>query len=110
MQLMPSTAKEIGAKHGVTIDSVKDLHNPETNIKLGSYYYAELKSMLNGLDISSVAAYNGGIGSVNRWKSSLYYNDTDEFVEQIPYQETKDYVKKVFRSYWNYIRIYSGNE
>ena len=110
MQLMPSTAKEIGSKHGVTIDSVKDLHNPETNIKLGSYYYAELKSMLNGLDISSVAAYNGGIGSVNRWKSSLYYNDTDEFVEQIPYQETKDYVKKVFRSYWNYIRIYSGNE
>lgn len=110
MQLMPSTAKEIGSKHGVTIDSVKDLHNPEINIKLGSYYYAELKSMLNGLDISSVAAYNGGIGSVNRWKSSLYYNDTDEFVEQIPYQETKDYVKKVFRSYWNYIRIYSGNE
>ena len=110
MQLMPSTAKEIGAKHGVNIQSVDDLFDSELNIRLGNYYYAELKSMLNGLDISSVAAYNGGIGSVNRWKNSLYYNDTDEFVEQIPYTETKDYVKKVFRSYWNYIRIYSGNE
>lgn len=110
MQLMLATAREIGAKHGVNIKTTEDLYNPDTNIKLGNYYYAELKSMLNGLDISSVAAYNGGIGSVNRWKKSLYYNDTDEFVEQIPYSETKDYVKKVFRSYWNYIRIYSGNE
>ena len=110
MQLMPSTAREIAAKYNIDIDSVTDLLNPELNIKLGNYYYAELKSMLNGLDISSVAAYNGGIGSVNKWKKSLYYNDTDEFVEQIPYPETKDYVKKVFRSYWNYIRIYTGNE
>lgn len=110
MQLMPSTAREIASKYNIDIDSVTDLLNPELNIKLGNYYYAELKSMLNGLDISSVAAYNGGIGSVNKWKKSLYYNDTDEFVEQIPYPETKDYVKKVFRSYWNYIRIYTGNE
>lgn len=110
MQLMPSTAKEIAAKYGQDINLVSDLFNPTLNIKLGNYYYAELKSMLNGLDISSVAAYNGGIGSVNKWKKSLYYNDTDEFVEQIPYPETKDYVKKVFRSYWNYIRIYTGNE
>ena len=110
MQLMPATADEIGKKYGVEIQSVSDLLNPDLNIKLGNYYYAELKSLLNGLDISSVAAYNGGIGSVNRWKKSLYYNDTDEFVEQIPYPETKDYVKKVFRSYWNYIRIYTGNE
>ena len=66
--------------------------------------------MLSGMDISSIAAYNGGIGSVNSWKQNIYYNDTDEFVEQIPYPETKNYVKKVFRSYWNYVRIYSGND
>jgi soluble lytic murein transglycosylase len=65
-----------------------------------------LRNNLEGYDVSAIAAYNGGIGSIKAWKSTLHYNDTDEFVEQIPYAETKNYVKKVFRSYWNYIRIY----
>lgn len=106
MQLMPATASEIAAKHGIFN---YNLSAPADNIMLGNYYYAFLKSMLSGMDVSSIAAYNGGIGSVNSWKKSMYYNDTDEFVEQIPYPETKHYVKKVFRSYWNYIRIYNGN-
>ena len=106
MQLMPQTASEIAVKHGVKIFT---LYNPQQNIMLGNYYYSFLKTHLSGMDVSSIAAYNGGIGSVNNWKKSIYYNDTDEFVEQIPFPETKTYVKKVFRSYWNYIRIYSGN-
>lgn len=106
MQLMPATANEIAAKQGI---SKFDLKNAEQNIMLGNAYYAFLKSSLGGMDISAIAAYNGGIGSVNSWKKNIYYNDTDEFVEQIPYPETKNYVKKVFRSYWNYVRIYSGN-
>ncbi len=105
MQLMPATANEIAQKHEIFN---YDLFSPEDNIKLGNLYYADIRTMLSGYDVSAVAAYNGGIGSVNRWKSSLYYNDTDEFVEQIPYCETKHYVKKVFSSYWNYIRIYTG--
>lgn len=109
MQLMPSTAYEISAKYGLGITSAEVLFNPNVNLKAGNYYYAYLKSMLSGYDVSSIAAYNGGIGSLQRWKSSLYYNDTDEFVEQIPYTETQNYVKKVFRTYWNYIRLYSGN-
>lgn len=107
MQLMPATASEIALKHGIKKFT---LYNPQQNIMLGNYYYSFLKENLSGMDISSVAAYNGGIGSVNSWKQSIYYNDTDEFVEQIPYPETKTYVKKVFRTYWNYIRLYSGNE
>ena len=62
--------------------------------------------MLDNKDCSAIAAYNGGIGSVTKWKNTLQYNDTDEFVEQIPYDETRNYVVKVFRSYWNYTRIY----
>lgn len=106
MQLMPSTAKEISAYYGYGMTSPDDLYKPELNIKIGNSYYAQLRSMLNNLDISSVAAYNGGIGSIGRWQKNLSYSDTDEFVEQIPYAETKNYVKKVFRSYWNYLRIY----
>ncbi len=110
MQLMPSTAAEINSKFSLGMNVSNELFNPYSNIKLGNYYYEFLRKNLEGYDISSVAAYNGGIGSIQKWKISLHYNDTDEFVEQIPYLETKNYVKKVFRSYWNYVRIYSGNE
>lgn len=106
MQLMPETASEVASGAKISKYNLKKLQD---NIKLGSLYYAILKSKLGGMDISAVAAYNGGIGSVNSWQKNIYYNDTDEFVEQIPYPETKTYVKKVFRSYWNYIRIYSEN-
>ena len=105
MQLMPSTAHEVGAQSGIDFNT-NYLFNPELNIRLGNIYYAMLRSILDNKDVSSIAAYNGGIGSVTRWHNTLLYNDTDEFVEQIPYEETKNYVKKVFRSYWNYTRIY----
>ena len=110
MQIMPVTAGEINSKMGLGMNVSQALFNPNKNIKLGNYYYLFLKRNLEGQDISSIAAYNGGIGSIQRWKTSLHYNDTDEFVEQIPYPETKNYVKKVFRTYWNYIRIYNGND
>lgn len=105
MQLMPSTAHDIGQKHGIDFNT-SYLFNPELNIKLGNLYYSTIRGMLENKDVSAIAAYNGGIGSVTRWKTTIQYSDTDEFVEQIPYDETKNYVKKVFKSYWNYTRIY----
>ena len=107
MQLMPATAHDIGSKHSIEFNT-SSLVNPELNIKLGNLYYSTIRGMLEGKDISAIAAYNGGIGSVSRWKTTLKYNDTDEFVEQIPYEETKNYVIKVFKSYWNYTRIYQN--
>ena len=106
MQLMPATASEI---YGSKLQP-EDLYKPLLNIQIGNSYYARLKNSLNGYDISAVAAYNGGIGSIKKWQTSITYNDTDEFVEQIPYAETKNYVKKVFRSYWNYLRIYTFDD
>lgn len=106
MQLMPATAKEINSQYAYGMNDLDDLFKPEFNIKLGNTYYAQLRSALNNLDISAIAAYNGGIGSVEKWKKNISYSDTDEFIEHIPYSETKNYVKKVFRSYWNYLRLY----
>ena len=105
MQLMSDTAHDTGKKYGYQFNT-KDLLNPELNIKIGNMYYASLKHQLNNNEMLSVASYNGGIGSVQRWLQSLEYSDIDEFIEQIPYSETQNYVKKVFRSYWNYKRIY----
>ena len=107
MQLMPATAAEISSKYSLGLTKKEDLFNPEMNIKLGNFYYAYLKSMLEGRDVAAIAAYNGGVGALKRWQQSIHYNDTDEFVEQIPYEETRNYVKKVFRTYWNYVRLYN---
>lgn len=105
MQLMPETAHEVGEKNGYDFNT-SDLFNPELNIKIGNIYYSQLRNALNKEDISAVAAYNGGIGSVQKWNDVLKYNDIDEFAEQIPYDETKNYVYKVMKSYWNYTRVY----
>jgi len=107
MQLMPATAEGTAKQQGI---SAYDLFSPQDNILLGNYHYGSVKTQLNGDNILSVAAYNSGAGAVNQWKKTLNYTDTDSFIEQIPYPETRDYVKKIFRSYWNYVRLYSGND
>lgn len=102
MQLMPATYAEVCAKHNIP----STLDPAVANILAGSYYYSGLKKSLVNRDLYAISAYNGGIGSVTSWFAKLIYNDTDEFVEQIPYPETKNYVKKVLRTYWMYGKIY----
>ena len=103
MQLMPATANEIANSYGIS----SNLFNPESNIHLGCLYYAKIKRALNHKDTSAIMAYNGGSASVLNWKKQLDYADMDDFIEKIPYPETKDYVKKVLKSYWNYCNIYN---
>ena len=102
MQLMPATYNEVVKKHNLP----SDLNAETANITAGSYYYSGLKKVLGNKDLYAIAAYNGGIGSVTNWFSKLIYSDIDEFVEQIPYPETKNYVKKVLRTYWVYGNVY----
>ena len=102
MQLMPATYNEVVTKHNLPTN----LNVETANITAGSLYYSSLKKVLGNKDLYAITAYNGGIGSVTNWSSKLIYSDTDEFVEQIPYPETKNYVKKVLRTYWVYGNVY----
>ena len=102
MQLMPATYNEVVKKHNLPTN----LNVETANITAGSLYYSSLKKVLGNKDLYAITAYNGGIGSVTNWFSKLIYSDTDEFVEQIPYPETKNYVKKVLRTYWVYGNVY----
>lgn len=102
MQLMPATYNEVVTKHKLPTN----LNVETANITAGSLYYSSLKKVLGNKDLYAITAYNGGIGSVTNWFSKLIYSDTDEFVEQIPYPETKNYVKKVLRTYWVYGNVY----
>ncbi len=107
MQILPSTAKEVSQRRGYGNINEFLLFNPETNIKFGTAYFAQIKKQLDNSNIYAVASYNGGAGAISSWLKKSETPDIDEFIENIPYSETQNYVKKVFRSYWNYVRIYN---
>lgn len=102
MQLMPATYSELNSQYNIG----EDIFLPTNNIKAASLYYEKLKAGLDNKDLYAISAYNGGVGSVRLWFKRLIYSDVDEFVEQIPYPETKNYIKKIFRTYWVYGNIY----
>ena len=106
MQLMPSTASYIANRNGISYSGRSSLLDPQKNIQLGCAYLDYVKEKHYENDLLAVASYNGGPNAVNSWKSSLNYKSFDEFIENIPYPETRDYIKKVYRSYWVYINIY----
>lgn len=106
MQLMPSTARYIANQKGIPYSGASSLFNPNTNINLGCAYLNYVKKSLHNDDMLVVASYNGGPNAVQTWKDNLNYKSFDEFIENIPYPETKEYIKKVFRSYWVYLNVY----
>jgi soluble lytic murein transglycosylase len=55
----------------------------------------------------AIASYNAGPGNVAEWLQTLDTRDTDRFIETIPFDETRTYVKAVLENYWNYLRLYS---
>ena len=106
VQILPSTAREVSQRRGYGRINEFLLFNPETNIKYGTAYFAQINEMFSD-PVYTVAAYNGGAGAVSTWIKKYPNMDIDEFIESIPYPETQNYVKKVYRSYWNYVRIYA---
>ena len=103
MQMMPATEAELVNSYQIRVESDKIAND----IKFGSVYLASLIHHLDGKILFGIAAYNGGIGSVSKWQISLKFTNIDEFVEQIPYPETNNYVKKIIRTYWMYANIYN---
>ncbi len=104
MQIMPDTGSWIASKKGV---SNYNLDNPSDNIKFGTWYLDYTHSRYGDNSMLAVASYNAGPGAVGRWVEARGVGDPDEFVNNIPYEETRDYVSKVLGNYWNYLRLYS---
>ena len=105
MQIMPETAKYIITKYNIDTSKLKNLEDPNTNLIIGCNYLNYLENRFNN-NILTIAAYNGGEGSVTKWLKTYKTTDSDEFIESIPIAETRNYVKKVFRSYHMYKKIY----
>lgn len=103
MQLMPQTAYRLDRSLNLGIRRPSQLTDPKNNIQLGSFY---LKSLLNEFHSLAhmLAAYNAGELAVRSWQQRFDYRSIDEFIEDIPYNETRNYVKKVLTSYFQYKR------
>lgn len=109
MQVMPATAQAVAKKMGASNVVREDLFDQETNIRFGVKYLDQLLQQFSGNIIYAVAAYNAGPQVVSSWVQKYGNREPDEFVELIPYQETRQYVKRVLRSYREYARLSSLN-
>ena len=94
MQLMPATARWVAKKIGMTGFSAGVVNQLETNFALGTYYLKHVQDTLSGSAVLATAAYNAGPGRARRWQDANTM-DAAAYIESIPFNETRDYVKKV---------------
>ena len=101
MQLMPDTAKEVAAQMGETCTRA-DLMRSEANIRYGTAYLAFLVKKYDGDIVLALAAYNAGFGRVDTWATQILKTQKAFTIDDIPFRETRDYVRKVLQSYEKY--------
>jgi len=104
MQLIPSTAQKMASQNGIDPEAIA-LYDPSVNVELGTSYLKNLFAMFNGNAFRAVAAYNAGENAVTKWVAQSPGPD-DEWVENIAYKETRDYVKKVIGGRREYLLLY----
>ncbi|HJU10488.1 MAG TPA: transglycosylase SLT domain-containing protein, partial [Candidatus Binataceae bacterium] len=106
MQLLPSTADRYAVAAGL-FASPLDLYDPNISIQLGTAYLHQLMGMFDGNIFKVVAAYNAGEHAVTQW-NARYPGDDDQWVENIAFRETRDYVKKVIGGRREYRMLYGS--
>ncbi len=108
MQLMQQTADLTARDHKLPPVTTAGLETPERNIQLGVYHLADLVRDFGGNLSLTLAAYNAGKQAVQRWVQRFGFADEVEFVEDIPYPETRNYVKRVLGNYDRYQTLYGA--
>lgn len=111
MQLMPATAREQAGKMGLPYNQPGLLNDPSYNIQLGDAYFRRMRDYFNGALPLAIAAYNAGAGNVNKWirangdprNGSIEWVD---WIEKIPFYETKNYVQRVLENAVVYETLY----
>jgi soluble lytic murein transglycosylase len=109
-QLMPATAAGVAMQLRVRQPTRAQLLEPNLNIRLGARYLSDLVRRARGVKQFALAGYNAGEGAVARWRRDNGDDDLAAWVEQIPLQETRGYVKRVLRSYNTYKLLYHPTE
>lgn len=98
MQLLPSVGKAMAKEEGIHHFNEVELLNPDTNIRLGTRYLKQTLDRFEGQAPYAFASYNAGENRVTDWQAIGKYHGMDEFVESIPFTETRDYVQAILRN------------
>jgi soluble lytic murein transglycosylase len=105
MQVMPATGQLVSKRQGGGAISAADLLNPTLNVKLGMNYLAQMLGQFGRIEYAA-AAYNAGPGRAQRWINERGGMDIEDWIEAIPFTETRGYVQGVLRYTANYRRLY----
>jgi soluble lytic murein transglycosylase len=108
MQLLPSVGKSMAKRQGIKGFNANELLNPTINLQLGTDNLRQVLDRFGGQTEYALAAYNAGDVPVRQWLASGTYKDVAEFVESIPYTETREYVQAILRNREIYRALYSG--
>ena len=104
MQILDTTAYEVAEELEIEIKK-EDLINPEINIQIGTRYITKLLNIYGNVELA-IAAYNAGIGNVNNWIQQGIIKKDGTDIENIPFKETNNYVRKIIRNYKIYMELY----
>ncbi len=106
MQLLPKTGKTVAKQVKLKKFSAPQLYTPAVNLELGTRYFKEMVDKYNGQFEYALAAYNAGSDRVGDWLEQGHYRDAQEFVESIPFTETREYVQAILRNANVYRQLY----
>jgi peptidoglycan lytic transglycosylase len=107
MQLVPATGGMLARKEGIVPFNSSMLFDPRVNLKLGTTYLRAQLDRWNGSLEQTLAAYNAGPGRVQQWTANAHFREPAEFVESIPFTETREYVQSVLRNAAVYRQLYA---
>lgn len=106
MQVMPYTGKEIAQWLDIQGFQPRHLLEPDFNLRLGTEYMRAMLEQNNGSLVRTLASYNAGPAAVSRWVKRFGELEDDYLAEEIPYKETRTYVRRVLRNFHGYLRTY----
>ena len=109
MQVLPSVAKQVAKKEGISYRRKYDLYDPKTNIMIGTAHLKDLFSKYGGYFILNTAIYNAGQTPVMNWIKKFPMHDPIEFIQDIPYKETRTYVRLIIRNFIIYKLLNAPN-
>ena len=108
MQILPKTGKLLAKRLKINDFKVKNLNMPHISIHFGAYYLSELLKKFQGHIVLAIGSYNSGPKAMGRFIKRYSHLSTDEFIETIPFKETRYYIKHVISNLSIYNQIYEN--
>jgi soluble lytic murein transglycosylase len=110
MQLLPTTGKQLAYHFGIKRFNSAQLLTADRNVQLGTFYFHNLLDSYGGQVEYALASYNAGPSRANLWRTWGPFREPCEFIESVPFHETRGYIQVVLRNADVYRRLYAGSK